>query len=140
MSLRSNFLTSVERPKPSPDEAIIESKPGTHQLTLSITDIDGYEKILDQEVIGRIVDDTVPELTIGTDGVSKYVINAKDDQKITKIVVVLNEEVIEIPVEQKEYTYEVEIPEGDSLIEVTAYNLNYLSIKKSAIIKGFKKR
>jgi len=119
-------------------EAVIESRPGTHQLSLTITDEDGYEESIVQEVIGRVVDDTVPELTIGTDGVSKYVIKAKDDEEITKIVIVLNEEIQEIQVNKKEVQYEVDIPEGDSLIEVTVYNLNDLSVNKSAIIRNFR--
>ena len=114
-------------------EIEIPSKQGTHTLKMKITDENGYVKELSQRVIG----DTGPELTISTDRVSNYVITAKDDEKINRIVIILNGETQEIEVNDKEFQYKVAIPQGDSLIDVTVYNLNELSTNKKAKIKNF---
>ncbi len=119
-------------------EMSIDSKPGTHQLTIKAIDENGYEKVLEQEVIGKVVDDTVPELVISTDRISKYIITAKDDQQIKKLVIILNGERKEVAVNEKEIRYEVDIPIGDSLLDVTAYNLNDLTNQKRAVIRNFR--
>jgi len=114
-------------------EVEIPSKQGTHTLYIEVTDEAGYLKTEEQVVIG----DAGPEVTISTDRVSNYIIKAKDDEKLDKIVIVLNGETQEIDVDSKEFEHKVAIPQGYSLIEVTAYNLNGLSTKKKAKISNF---
>lgn len=114
-------------------ETVVTSKQGTHYLYVEAIDENGNKKDAQQLVIG----DSGPEVTILTDGVSNYVVRVKDDEKITKIEVTLNGEVEEIEVNTKEYEYIVAIPQGDSLIEVTAYNINGLSTNKKAKVTNF---
>lgn len=114
-------------------ETVIPSRQGAHTLNIKVTDEEGNEKEATQLVIG----DSGPEVTILTDGVSNYVITAKDDEKLTKLVIVLNGETQEIEVNDKEIEYKVAIPQGDSIIKVTAYNLNELTTTKKAKITNF---
>lgn len=114
-------------------ETVIASKQGTHYLYVEAIDENGNKKEAKQLVIG----DTGPEVTITTDGVSNYVVKVSDDEKITKIEVTLNGELEEIEVNSKEYEYTLPIPQGNSIIEVTAYNLNGLSTNKKAKVTNF---
>ncbi len=114
-------------------ETVVASKQGTHKLNVEVIDENGNKKTIDQIVIG----DAGPEVTILTDGVSNYVIRAKDDEKVEKLVIILNGETQEITVNDKEIEYTIPIPQGDSLIEVTAYNLNGLTTNKKAKITNF---
>lgn len=116
-------------------EVIIPSKQGAHTLTIEVTDENGYKKTLSQLVIG----DSSPELTIVTDGVSNYVIKVKDDEEVDKIVIVLNGETQEVKVNAKEFEYIVEIPQGDSVIDVTVYNSNKLYTNKKAKVTNFRR-
>ena len=115
-------------------ETVILSKQGTHTLKLKITDENGFVKDKSQLVIG----DAGPEVTLLTDGVSNYVIRAKDDEQITKLVITLNDETQEIEVNSKEIEHIIPIPEGDSLIDVIVYNINGLSTIKKGKITNFK--
>lgn len=114
-------------------ETVITSKQGTHTLKIEVTDEKGYTKTVSQLVIG----DAGPEVSISTDRISNYVITVKDDERVDKIVIVLNEETQEVEVNAKEFEYKVAIPEGDSAINVTAYNLNGLTTTKKAKIINF---
>lgn len=114
-------------------ETVIPSKQGTHYLYVEATDENGNKKEAQQLVIGA----SGPEVTILTDGVSNYVVRVKDDEKIDKIEIILNGEIEEIEVNSKEYEYKVAIPQGDSLIEVTAYNIYGLSTNKKAKVTNF---
>ena len=114
-------------------EVVITSKQGTHTLKIEVTDEKGYTKTVSQLVIG----DAGPEVSISTDRISNYVITVKDDERVDKIVIVLNEETQEVEVNAKEFEYKVAIPEGDSVINVTAYNLNGLTTTKKAKIINF---
>ena len=117
-------------------ELEIKSKHGTHNLNIEITDKEGYVKTLEQVIIGAS-EEELPKVTIGTDGVSNYVIKATDDEKVDRIQIILNEETQEIEVNAKEFEHKVAIPQGDSVIEVTVYNANGLSTNKKAQIKNF---
>ncbi len=122
-------------------EVVVPSKQGTHTLNVKVTDENGYEKIVEQVVIG-VADPDVPgavvtEVTILTDGVSNYVVRVKDDEEIDKVVIVLNGETKEIEVNSKEFEHKIAIPQGNSLISVTAYNLNGISTNKKAKITNF---
>lgn len=114
-------------------ETVVKSKQGTHYLYIEAIDENENKKEAQQLVIGA----SGPEVTILTDGVSNYVVKVKDDEKIEKIQVVLNGELEEIEVNSKEYEYKVAIPQGDSLIEVTAYNIYGLSTNKKAKVTNF---
>jgi len=114
-------------------EAVITSKAGTHKLNYEITDESGNKKTGQQVIVG----DLEPELIISTDTINNYVINASDDEKVEKIVIKLNGEEQEIEVNSKEFEYKVPIPQGDSIIDVTVYNLNGLSVNKKAKITNF---
>lgn len=114
-------------------ETVITSKQGTHTLKVEVTDEKGYTKTVSQLVIG----DAGPEVSISTDRISNYVITVKDDERVDKIVIVLNSETQEVEVNAKEFEYKVAIPEGDSVISVTAYNLNGLTTNKKAKITNF---
>ena len=117
-------------------ELEIKSKHGTHNLNIEITDKEGYVKTLEQVIIGAS-EEELPKVTIGTDGVSNYVIKATDDEKVDRIQIILNGETQEIEVNAKEFEHKVAIPQGDSVIEVTVYNANGLSTNKKAQIKNF---
>lgn len=114
-------------------EVLIPSKQGTHTLNVEVIDKNETVETAEQLVIG----DSEPELEISTDGVSNYVIKAKDDQEIKKIVITLNGETQEIEVGDKQIEHKVPIPQGYSLIEVTVYNLNDISVSKKAKITNF---
>ena len=114
-------------------EEIIESKQGTHTLNVEVIDQNDTVETAEQLVIG----DSEPELEISTDGVSNYVIKAKDDQEIKRIVITLNGETQEIEVGDKQIEHKVQIPQGYSLIEVTVYNINEISVTKKAKITHF---
>lgn len=114
-------------------ETVITSIKGTHELNIEVNDEAGYTKKEKKTVIG----DSGPELKLSTDKISNYVIKAKDDEKIEKIVIVLNGEKQEIEVNSKEFEHLVPIPQGYSLIEVTVYNLNGLTTTKKGQITNF---
>ena len=117
------------------NETVIPSKQGTHTLTVKVIDINEYIETKEQLVIG----DSEPEVTIGTDGISNYVVTAKDDEQLTKVVIKVNEKVEEIEINAQTFEKLVPIPEGESIIEVTAYNLNGLSINKKAKVTNFQR-
>ena len=117
------------------NETIIPSKQGTNTLTVKVTDVNEYQEIKEQLVIG----DSEPELTIGTDGISNYVVKAKDDEQLTKIVIKVNDQVEELEINGTTFEKVVAIPEGDSLIDVTVYNLNGLSVNKKAKVTNFQR-
>lgn len=117
------------------NETIVPTKQGAHTLNVKVTDINEYEVTKNQLVIG----DSEPELTIGTDGISNYVVKAKDDEQLTKIVIKVNDQVEEIEINNKTFEKAVAIPAGDSIIDVTVYNLNGLSVNKKAKITNFQR-
>lgn len=128
-------LTTVELGNDIEYETIIPTKQGTHTLKVYVTDMNGNEENKEQLVIG----DTEPELKIGTDGISNYVVKASDDEQLTKITIKINEETQEIEINDKEFEISLPIPAGNSIIDVTVYNLNGLSINKKAQIKNFQR-
>ena len=114
-------------------EVVITSKQGTHMLNVEVIDQNDTVETAEQLVIG----DSEPELEITTDGVSNYVIKAKDDQEINKIIITLNSEIHEIEVGDKQIEHKIPIPQGYSLIEVTVYNINDISVTKKAKVTNF---
>lgn len=117
-------------------ETVVPSRQGRHTLYVEVTDENENKKTEKQLVIG----DAAPEeVKITTDGISNYVITAKDDEGIEKLVIVLNGETQEIKFEDKpkEIEHKVPIPQGYSLIDVTVYNVNGLSTNAKAKITNF---
>jgi len=114
-------------------ELKVSSKQGIHKLNVKVIDENEYEKAETRTVIG----DSEPELKIATDGVSNYVITAKDDTELDRIEIDLNGKKEVIKVNDKQIEYKIAIPQGDSIISVTAYNLNGISVNKKAKITNF---
>lgn len=107
---------------------------GIHMLYVTVVDAEGNQQTKEQQVIG----DKEPELVITTDGVDSFIVQAKDDEKLLRIKITLNDEVIlEQELDTTEFEYKVKIPQGDSLIEATVYNLNELVNTKRGRITGF---
>lgn len=112
----------------------VDIRQGIHTLYVTVVDVKGNQQTKEQPVIG----DKEPELIITTDGVDSFVIQAKDDEKLSRIRITLNEEVIlEQEINSTNFEYKVKIPQGDSLIEATVYNLNELVNTKRGRITGF---
>lgn len=128
-------LTTIELGNETEYETVIPTKQGTHTLKVYVVDINGNEENKEQLVIG----DTEPEVTIGTDKISNYVVKAKDDEQLTKIIIKINEDTQEIEINEKEFEISLPIPDGNSIIDVTAYNLNGLSVNKKAQVTNFKR-
>lgn len=128
-------LTTIELGDDTEYETIIPTKQGTHTLKVNVVDIKGNEENKEQLVIG----DTEPQLTIGTDRISNYVVKVSDDEQLTKIIIKINEEIQEIEINDKEFEISLPIPKGDSIIDVTVYNLNGLSVNKKAKITNFRR-
>ncbi|MCI8587435.1 MAG: hypothetical protein HFJ49_02350 [Clostridia bacterium] len=112
----------------------VEIRQGIHTLYITVVDSEGNQQTKEQSVIG----DKEPELVITTDGVDTFIIQAKDDERLSRIKIVLNGEVVlEQELTTTEFEYKVKIPQGDSLIEATVYNLNELVNTKRGRITGF---
>ena len=112
----------------------VEIKQGKHILYVTVTDKNGHTEAQEQTVIG----DKEPEVAITTDGISNYVVKAKDDEQLSRIIIVINgETILEKELDSEEFEYSVEIPEGDSVIEATVYNVNNLKSTKKGKITGF---
>lgn len=105
----------------------IEVKEGTHTLIIEAVDIEGHKTNKSQKVIG----DTKPEIEVTTDGES-FIINAKDDESLSKIEIKLNSNnVITEEINKKEYTKYIKLEEGVNKITVKVYNKNGIyDIKK----------
>ena len=57
---------------------------------------------------------------------------------LSRIIIVINgETILEKELDSEEFEYSVEIPEGDSVIEATVYNVNNLKSTKKGKITGF---
>lgn len=96
---------------------------GTHTLNVVAVDIEGNETIKTQKIIG----DNKPEVKVTTDGKS-FIINAKDDESLSKIEITLNtNEMITREINDKEYSTNVKLENGENRLTVTVYNKNGLS-------------
>lgn len=127
--------TAIELGNVTEYETVIPTKQGTHTLKVYVEDIKGNKDNKEQLVIG----DTEPEVTIGTDRISNYVVKASDDEQLTKIIIKINDELKEIEINDKEFEISLPIPTGNSIIDVTVYNLNGLSVNKKAKITNFQR-
>jgi hypothetical protein len=102
---------------------LIDVLEGTHTLNIVAVDIEGNETKKTQKIIG----DNKPEVKITTDG-KAFIINAKDDENLSKIEITLNNnEMIAREINEKEYSTTVDLENGENRLTVTVYNKNGLS-------------
>lgn len=122
-------------------EKEIEAKKGLHTLTVVVVDEDNNTDTKVQKINGV----SKPKLEIDLDETKMhFVIKASDDEKLSKIEFVLNqndEEAYAINLEEKdlkelEYVLPMELKNGENLIEVTVYNSN--GITENSGVRFFK--
>lgn len=116
-------------------EGTINAPSGQHTLTIESVDVNGNKATKVQTVVG----DTAPTLNIKADyinGKLSFVIDAEDDEQITKVQVTVNEEAKEVEVNDKTYHGEFEIVEGLNNLKVVIYNKNGLKAEKEAIFRN----
>lgn len=108
-------------------EQSIEIPKGQHKLTVVVVDINNKTETKEQEVKGV----TKPKLEITTDGSANFIINASDEEGISKIEFIINEKekyVLDLTkafssVEQrKQISYPYPLHDGENKLEVTVYN------------------
>lgn len=104
-------------------ETLVEVLEGNHDLNIVAVDIEGNENKKTQTIIG----DTKPELNVTSDG-KKFVINASDDEELTKIEYKLNSnEVISKEINNTEYSEMIDLEDGVNKLMVKIYNKNGLT-------------
>lgn len=108
-------------------EGIVNAPKGQHTLYIVATTTEGIKTTKSQLVVG----DTEPTLNIRADiinGKLSFVIDAEDDEQITKVEIMLNEgETQVINVNAKTYHNEIEMTDGIiNKLMVTVYNINGL--------------
>lgn len=116
-------------------EGTINAPTGRHSLTVEVVDINGNIGTKEQVIIG----DTQPTLKIAADYIDdklSFVIDAEDDEKITKVEVTINGEIQIIDVNDKAYHGTFEIVEGLNNIKVVVYNLNGLQTQQEAYVRN----
>lgn len=104
---------------------LIEPMEDIHTLNIVATDIEGNKKEVSQKVKG----DKQPEVSITSDG-NKFIIRASDDEKLSKIEIILNSgEIISKEIDDKEYmtTVDLNLELDTNYISVTVYNINGIS-------------
>ncbi len=108
-------------------EQTIEIPKGQHILTVIVVDVNNKTETKEQEVKGV----TKPKLDVTTDG-SDFIINASDEQGLTKVEFIINETEkyrldlkAELSLEdRKEFEYKYPLHDGENKLEVTVYNEN----------------
>ena len=108
-------------------EQTIEIPKGLHTLTVIVVDENNKTETEEKEVNGV----TKPKLEVTTDG-SDFIINASDDQGLTKVEFIINEtEKYRLDLEaelsledRKEFEYKYPLHDGENKLEVTVYNEN----------------
>lgn len=102
---------------------LIDVLEGTHTLNIVAVDIEGNETKKTQKVIG----DNKPEVNVTTDG-NVFIINAKDDEGLSKIEITLNSNDTQTEeLQDKEYSTTVDLENGENRLTVVIYNKNGLS-------------
>lgn len=100
-------------------EQTIEALEGKHTLNVVAVDVEGKEAKDSITTLG----DNKPELKLSVEN-GKLIINASDDQEITKVTVNINGKLREANVNQKEFNSSIPLENGENKIIVTAYNTN----------------
>ena len=104
----------------------IEVEPGKNTLTINAIDGDDNRTQFSKMIIG----DTKPEISISTEG-NEVVINAKDDEGISKLKVSIDDEVTEQDTENNtEINAKIPVSEGTHDIKATVVNVNGLKASK----------
>ena len=117
-------------------QGTIDAPKGQHTLKITAIDINGNKGTKTQAIVG----DEAPKLTIKASKINNkpvFVIDAEDDQEITKVKITLNdgtEQVIDV--NDKKYHEEVEMIEGENKIKVVVYNINNLETTKGGKLKN----
>ena len=108
-------------------EQLIDIPKGQHKLTVVVVDINNKTETKEQEVKGV----TKPKLEVTTDGSANFIINASDEEGISKIEFIINEQekyLLDLAktfssVEQrKQISYPYPLHDGENKLEVTVYN------------------
>lgn len=104
----------------------IEAIKGLHTLTVIVVDENNNTDTKVQKINGV----SKPSVTINSDG-EHFIINASDDEKLSKIEFKLNQDgqtyelnLEEMNLKELEYTLPMAMQTGDNVIEVTVYNAN----------------
>lgn len=102
----------------------IEAIKGLHTLTVIVVDENNNTDTKVQKINGV----SKPSVTINSDG-EHFIINASDDEKLSKIEFKLNQDgqtyelnLEEMNLKELEYTLPMAMQTGDNVIEVTVYN------------------
>ena len=104
-------------------EQLIDVLEGTHTLNITAVDINGAKTTKTQKIIG----DNKPTLDVKTNG-KIFRIKAADDEELTKIEITLNSnETITEDINDKTYTKDIELENGENRLIITVYNKNGLS-------------
>lgn len=111
-------------------EEIIEIPKGLHTLTVIVVDSNNQTETKEQEVNGV----TKPKLEVTTDG-EKFIINASDEEGLTKVEFIINEVEkyrldlkAELSLEdRKQFEYAYPLNDGENKLEVTVYNESDIS-------------
>lgn len=105
---------------------LIDVIQGNHTLNIIAVDVNGNKQTKTQKVIG----DNKPTLNVTTDG-QKFIIEASDDEKLSKIQIKLNsnDEITE-EIDSNQYYKEIELEEGVNKLTIKVYNKNDISETK----------
>lgn len=116
-------------------EGTINAPTGKHNLTVEVVDTNGNKGTKEQTIIG----DTQPTLKLSAayvDGKLSFVIDAEDDEQITKVEVTVNGETTTLEVNDTTYHGTFEIVEGENNLKVVVYNVNGLKTQQEAIFRN----
>ena len=100
-------------------EQTIDALEGQHTLNVVAVDVEGKEAKDSITTFG----DNKPELKLSVEN-GKLIINANDDQEITKITVNINGKQREAKINNKEFKGDIPLDNGENKIIVTVYNIN----------------
>lgn len=112
-------------------EQTIDALEGKHTLNVVAVDVDGKEAKDSITTLG----DNKPELKLSVES-GKLIINARDDQEITKVTVNINGKQREANVNKKEFNGSIPLENGENKIIVTVYNTNGVqNVQRVRVVK-----
>ncbi len=121
-------------------EQSVEIPKGQHKLTVAVVDTNNNTETKEQEVKGV----TKPKLEITTDGAANFVINASDDEGISRVEFIINEtekyaldltKVYSSADERKTLNYSYPLHDGENKLEVTVYNDSGISETVKVLVR-----
>ena len=111
-------------------EGTINTPKGQNRLKIEVVDINNAKSRTEKIVVG----DTEPTLKLSAkiqNGKKYFVIDAEDEEEISKIEITQNEGTKQtFDVKSKTYHQEIEMTEGLNKLLVTVYNKNGLSVQR----------